>query len=152
MRPALRHRLLGDDPAAGPDRGSHAAQDGNGGVHVQEHEAAERQVERLGQGQLLGRLGQRHDLGLGGRRGRGRHLVSPGRVGVDGVHPAVPADHAGQRHGDVAAAGSDVRALPPLPQAEPVQGRHQRSAVDVVAQFEFDHGWRRYGLAGPQLR
>ena len=119
--PGARHRLLGHDPAARADRGPHAAQDGNRRMHVQEHEAAERQIEGLGQGQLLGRLGQRHHLGLGRRRGRGGHLVAPGRVQVDRVDPAVAADHAGQGHGDVTAAGTRRRRTsnPPAGRAGP---------------------------------
>ena len=69
------------------------------------------------------------------------HLVVGERVAVDGVDPTVPSDHLGQRHRDVAPTGADVDTAPTRPEPEPVEGRGQRAAVDVVAQsLELAHG------------
>ena len=60
--------------------------------------------------------------------------------------------HLGQGHGDVAPAGAHVDAPPPLPQPEAIEGRHQRPAVDVVAEGELEHRRRRYAPAGGRPR
>ena len=46
-------------------------------MHVQQEEAAEGQVDLLGQRQVLAGLGERNHLGVG-RGGRPRHLVAGG--------------------------------------------------------------------------
>ncbi len=105
---------------------------------MQEEEAAEGQVDRLGEQQFLASLSDGHDLR--GRRRQLRHLVACSRVAVDGVHPPVPTHDLGQSHAHVAAAGAHVGAAPPLAQAEAVEGGHERPPVHVVAQAELDHG------------
>ena len=101
--------------------------------HVEQQEAAEGEVDLLGQREVLAGLGQRDHLRV---RGRGaRHLVAGQRVAVDGVDAPVAADHLGQGHRDVAAAGADVGAPPPRLEAQPLAapwpaagGRRRRAA------------------------
>ncbi len=98
-------------------------------------------------------LGEGHDLGLGRFGGGRRHLVAPGRIGVDRVHPSVAADDAGQRNRHVSASRPDVGAPPTLSQAQSVQGGGQRPAVDVVAKLQLDHAWhdRTLRRGGPAV-
>jgi len=127
--------VTGSRPYGGP----HATQDGDGRVHVQQHEPAVGEIQGLWEGQFFASLGQGDDLGLGGSRSRGRHLVAASRIRVDGVDPAVASHHSGQSDGHVTAAGAHVGALPALAQTQSVEGGDQRAAVDVVAQFELHH-------------
>ena len=103
-----------------------------GSMDVEEQEAAERQIDLFGEDQVLSRLGERDDLGVGRRRPG--HLVTRPGVAVHGVDPALPTHHFGQGDRDVATPGSHVEAAPARPQAETLQGCGQRTAVDVVAQ------------------
>ena len=106
---------------------------------MQQQEAAERQVHRLGQGQVLAGLGQRNDLCV--RGGGPCHLVAGERVAVDRVDATVLTDHFGQGHRDVAPTRSDVDTAPARTEPEALQRRGQRAAVDVVAQsLELTHG------------
>ena len=105
---------------------------------MQQQEPAEGEVHLLGQRQVLAGLGQRNHLRVGGR-GPG-HLVAGGGVAVDGVDPAVTADHLGQGHRHVAAAGADVDTAPAGSSPEPFERRGQRATVDVVTQpLELTH-------------
>ena len=81
---------------------------------MQQHEAAEGEIHRLGQGQLLGSLGEGYHLRLRCLRGGCCHLVSSGGIRVDRVDPPVPADYPGQGDSDVTASGADVGTPPPL--------------------------------------
>ena len=106
---------------------------------MEEQETAERQIDLFGEDQVLSRLGERYDLGVG--CGRAGHLVAGPWVTVHGVDPAITSHHFGQGDRDVAPACSYVEAAPARPQAEPVQGRGQRTPVDVVAEAgELTHG------------
>ena len=60
-------RLLGHHPAARATTAAMRPHHHGGVVHVQEQEAAEGQVDRLGQDQVLAGLGQGDHLGVGGR-------------------------------------------------------------------------------------
>ncbi len=113
------------------------AQDHRRVDHVQQQEAAERQVDRLGQAQVLAGLGDGQHLAVGGG-GRG-HLVPGRRVGVDGVDPAVVADDLGQGDRHVAPAGAHVDTGPARSDPQPVEGGGERSPVDVVAQASQFH-------------
>ena len=84
-------------------------------MHVEQQEAAEGQVDRLGQGEVLAGLGEGDHLGRAAAGGGRGHLVAGARVAVDGVDPPVAADDLGQGHRHVAAAGADVDAAPALP-------------------------------------
>ena len=101
-------------------------------MHVHEKEAAEGEVDLLGQDQVLAGLGQGDDLGMGG--GGMGHLVAGPRVAVDGVDTPVLPDHFGQGHRHVAPTGADVDATPAFGQAEAAERGGQRAPVHVVAQ------------------
>ncbi len=88
---------------------------------MEQQEAAEGQIDLLGEDQVLSGLGQGDDLGVGG--GAVGDLVARERVAVHGVDTPVAPDHFGQGHRDVAAPGADVEAAPARPEAEPVQAR-----------------------------
>ena len=159
--PGRRDGLLGDDPPAGADRVCHHAHDGDGLEHVEQQETAEREVDLLGQRQILTGLRECDHLRV---RGRGScDLVAGERVAVDGVHTAVAADHLGQGHRHVAPASADVDAAPAGAETQPLERRGQWAAVDVITQpcelthDEFPHRpapWPRTlrrprGLAAP---
>ena len=124
-------RFLDDYPTAGLHDGGHTAQHHGGIVDVEEQEPAERQIDLLGEDQVLPRLGERDDLGVGGRSAG--HFVAGLGIAVHRVDPALASHHFGQGDRDVAAAGSHVEAAPARPEAEALQGRGQRPPVDVVA-------------------
>ena len=138
MRPAVVIGLLGDDPAAAAYGAGHHAHHGERLEHVEQQEAAERQVDLLGQGEVLAGLGERDDLCV--RRRGPCDLVAGEWVAVDRVDATVTADHLGQRHRDVAATRADVDAAPTGAEPQALQRRGQRAAVDVVAQpLELTH-------------
>ena len=99
---------------------------------MEQEEAAEGEVDRLGEDQVLAGLGDGQHLAV--RGGRLGHQVPGAGVAVDGVDPPVAADHLGQGHRDVAPAGAHIDAPPTRADAQPLQGGGQRPAVDVVAQ------------------
>ena len=153
-RPAIRPaEVIGSWATTQPPGRTAAAmrREHDGGIdHVEQQEAAEGQVDRLGQPQVLAGLGDGQHLAVGGR-GRG-HLVAGRRVGVDGVDPPVASDDLGQGHRNVAPAGPDVDARPARADAQPVEGGGQRPPVDVVpqaAQFHPGNDTGRPGAAGP---
>ena len=76
---------------------------------MHQQEPAERQVHRLWQRELLGRLGEDDRLARACLRRGGGNLVAPGRVAIDGEDPAVPAHQARQGHAHVTAASADVK-------------------------------------------
>ena len=115
----------------GADGCGHAGEDGRRVEHVQQEEATEGEVDRLGQTQVLTGLGDGQHLAV--RRCRLGHLVTGQRVAVDGVDPSLPPDDLGQGHRHVAAAGPHVGTDPARADAEAVEGSGQGSAVDVVA-------------------
>ena len=101
---------------------------------MQEEEAAEGEVDRLGQREVLARLGQRDDLRMRRRSRSPGHFVPGQRVAVDCVDAPVAADHLGQRDRYVSAAGTDVGAAPAEADAEALQRGGQWPPVDVVAE------------------
>ena len=129
--------LLRHHPAAGAHGLAHAAQHHDRVEHVHEEEAAEGEVDRLGQQELLARLGDGDHLGMGRRRPapprRGRGVV------VDRVDAPVVADDLGERDAHVAAARAHVDTAPALAQPQPVERGGERPAVHVVAQPELEH-------------
>ncbi len=143
--------LLCHHPPAGPDGAGHLADDRDGLEHVQQQEAAEREVDLLGQREILAGLRERDDLRVGGCGAC--DLVPRQGVAVDRVDTTVPADHLGQRHRDVAASGTDVDATPTGTKPEAQERRGQRAAVDVVAQpLQLTHGAGPRPTAPPWLR
>ena len=138
MRPAEVIGSWATTQPAGAHGARHHAHDRERLEHVEQQEAAERQVDLLGEGEVLAGLGERDHLRVG-RRGA-CDLVARQRVAVDGVDAAVAADHLGQRHRHVAAAGAHVDTAPARPEPEAQQRRGQGAPVDVVAQpLELTH-------------
>ena len=135
--------LLGHHPPSRSDRLAHAAQHHRRLHHVHQEKPAERQVHRLGQSQVLARLGDGEDLAE--RRRRGRRLVTGAGVAVHGVDASVVAHDLRQRHRHVPAPGAHVDAAPPGADAQPLERGGQRPPVDVVAQG-VGHRARRYRL------
>ena len=115
---------------------------------VEEQEAAEGEIDRLGQAEVLAGLGDGEHLAVGG--GGLGHLVAGHRVAVDGVDPSVVPDDLGQRHRDVPTAGADVDAGPARADPEPVERGGQRSAVDIVPQAPELHHRPRYRRPPPR--
>lgn len=140
---------MGEQPAVGPGYRRHAAEHRQRVQHVHQQEAAVGEVDQFGQDQLLGGLGDGHDLGFPGLSGCLRNLVAPGRVDVDCVHPAAVADNRSEGHGHVAAARSYIGATPAGRQPEPLQCGLQRAAIDVVSEVELRHLWRNPSQGWP---
>ncbi len=131
--------FLGHDPSPGADGAAHPPEHDRRVVDVHEDEPAEGEIDRFGEEEILGRLGDGEDLALaGGGGGGGGRVAGPG-IAVDGVHPSVPADDLGQGDAHVAPAGAHVGAQPTLAEAEAVEGGHQGTAVDVAAEGELEH-------------
>jgi hypothetical protein len=137
--PGRGDRLLCDDPPSRASRAGHAAQHGRCVVDVQQQEAAEGEVHRLGQSQVLCRLGDGDDLGGGRRRRCTGGDVARRRVAVDRVDPPVAPHHLGEGDTHVPTAGAHVGTAPSLGQAEAVEGGGQRPPIDVVAQSQLPH-------------
>ena len=110
---------------------------------MHEQEAAEGQVDRFGQEQVLAGLGDGEHLAERGRR-RG-DLVTGARIAVDGVDASFVAHDLGEGHRHVPTTGADVDAAPPRRHGETLEGRGQGAPIDVVAQG-VRHGPRRYWL------
>ncbi len=97
---------------------------------MEEKEAAERQINRLGQREVFYGLGQSEDLGVGGRSGGNE--VTSGGIDVDGIDTTLSTDDLAEGDGHVTEAGADVDASPAGTNPEPSHGGGQWAPVDVV--------------------
>ena len=137
-----RDRLLRHDPAAGPHGRRHHAHDGHAGSSTC-NKRKRQKARSTSSGRERSSPAWVRAITCACAAGGACHLVARRRVAVDGVDPAVPADHLGQRHRDVATAGADVDTAPTGAEAQARQRGGQRPPVDVVPQaLHLAHGVR----------
>ena len=122
--------FLGHHPSTRSDCCGHGGQPGERLVYMEEKEAAERQINRLGQREVFYGLGQSEDLGVGGRSGGNE--VTSGGIDVDGIDTTLSTDDLAEGDGHVTEAGADVDASPAGTNPEPSHGGGQWAPVDVV--------------------
>lgn len=99
---------------------------------MHEKEAAVREVDFLGQGEVLRRLHERDNLGRAGGSGRSREFVAERRRAVDRVDATGGSDERSEPEGHFPGTGAEVDTVPTGTDRDAAKSGDERSMVHVA--------------------